>query len=59
MTTVTAVRPVPTTAQAKYSDKRKKELRDAVERVYRRYGSDLAAFRRDVQNQRELEKLER
>jgi hypothetical protein len=33
---------------------REQELREAAERVYRKYGSDLAAFQRDVQ--RELEK---
>ena len=58
MPTATAER-APSTAQTKYPDKRKKELRDAAERVFRRYGANLAAFQRDVQNQRELEKLER
>lgn len=42
------------TPQTKPSEKRKQELRAAAERVYRRYGTDLPAFRRDIQ--RELEK---
>jgi hypothetical protein len=33
---------------------REKELREAIERVYRRYGTDLPAFYRDVQ--KELQK---
>jgi len=40
--------------KAEIIDKRKKELREAAERVYRKYGTDLNAFRRDTQ--RELEK---
>jgi hypothetical protein len=35
---------------------RDKELIEATERVYRRYGSDLPAFYRDAQKERELEK---
>jgi hypothetical protein len=31
-------------------------LREAAERVYRRYGSDLSAFYRHAQRERELEK---
>lgn len=30
---------------------REKEFEEAVERVYRRYGNDLAAFHRDVQKE--------
>jgi hypothetical protein len=33
---------------------RDKELIEATERVYRKYGSDLSAFYRDVQKEREL-----
>jgi hypothetical protein len=36
------------------NDSRNKELIEATERVYRRYGSDLPAFYRDVQKEREL-----
>lgn len=36
---------------------REREFREAAERVYRKYGNDLGAFRRDVQ--RELVKRER
>jgi hypothetical protein len=43
-------------SQIKPTVKRTKELRDAAERVYRRYGTDLAAFRKDIQ--RELGKRE-
>ena len=42
--------------QVKPTEKRKKELHDAAERVYRRYGTNLAEFRKDIQ--RELEKRE-
>ena len=35
---------------------REKEVREAVERVYRKYGTDLAAFNRDVQKELELVK---
>ena len=34
--------------------KREKELREAIERVYQKYGTDLARFYRDVQ--KDLEK---
>jgi len=42
-------------------DKRQKELREAVERVYRKYGSNLTAFYRDAHReaQRESEKRTR
>ncbi len=33
------------------------ELREAAERVYRHYGSDLGAFRRDVE--KDMEKRDR
>ncbi|HUY15717.1 MAG TPA: hypothetical protein VMX16_19130 [Terriglobia bacterium] len=36
------------------SSKREKEFRDAIERVYRRYGRDLSAFLRDVKKESEL-----
>lgn len=36
---------------------RDQQLREAAERVYRHYGNDLDAFRRDIQ--RELVKRER
>lgn len=35
---------------------RDKDLIEATERIYRRYGSDLPAFYRDVHKERELEK---
>jgi hypothetical protein len=35
---------------------RDKELIEAAERVYRKYGSDLSAFYRHAQKERELEK---
>jgi len=34
--------------------RREKEFSEAVDRIYRRYGSDLSAFTRDVQ--KELQK---
>ena len=34
--------------EEKAPTKREKELREAVERVYRRYGTDLGAFYRDA-----------
>ncbi len=40
--------------QDRRSDQKQKEVREAVERVYRRYGTDLTAFRKD--RQRVLEK---
>ena len=30
---------------------REREFLDAVKRIYRRYGTDLSAFRRDVENE--------
>jgi hypothetical protein len=39
---------------SKKPSSREQELREAAERVYRRYGNDLAALQRDVK--RELEK---
>jgi len=41
--------------------KRERELREAVERVYRRYGTNLAAFYRDAHRevQKESEKKAR
>jgi hypothetical protein len=46
-------RPI-TSVQDKIADRKKEELRAAAERVYRKYGTDLTAFHRDIQ--RELEK---
>ncbi len=37
-------------------ERREKEFHEALERVYRRYGSDLSAFLRNVQRERELVK---
>ena len=39
-------------------DQREKELREVVERVYRRYGANLSAFYRDArrESQKELDK---
>lgn len=34
--------------------KREREFREAVERVYRKYGRDLSAFLRDIQKEKEL-----
>ena len=31
--------------------RREREFLEAVARIYRRYGSDLTAFRRDVENE--------
>lgn len=40
------------------ADKRQRELREAIDRVYRKYGTDLSAFFRDAHReaQRESEK---
>jgi hypothetical protein len=50
-----------TTEDSKPLGKREKELREAVERVYRRYGNNLTAFYRDAhrESQKELEKRAR
>jgi len=37
--------------QDAFENTRDKELSEAFERVYRRYGSDLSAFHRDVQRE--------
>jgi hypothetical protein len=44
----------PSKSPSSANDSRNKELIEATERVYRRYGSDLPAFYRDVQKEREL-----
>lgn len=49
-------RPRPTPAQSKSAQEREKEFSEAVERVYRKYGSNLAAFLRDVLKEKELVK---
>jgi hypothetical protein len=36
--------------------KREREFREAVERVYRKYGRNLSAFSRDIQKENELQK---
>jgi hypothetical protein len=46
--------PKETKIEKPVSRKREKEFRDAVERVYRRYGRDLSAFFRDVKKENEL-----
>lgn len=48
-------------SESKPLSKREKELREAVERVYRVYGTDLSAFYRDAhrESQKELEKRTR
>jgi hypothetical protein len=37
--------------QTKSTDTREKEFHEAVEKVYRKYGTDLPAFYRDVQRE--------
>jgi hypothetical protein len=39
--------------------KREKELREAVERVYRRYGTDLKTFYRDAHREAQKESEKR
>lgn len=34
--------------------RREREFREALERVYRKYGRDLSAFLRDIQKEKEL-----
>jgi hypothetical protein len=54
-------RPTKVATDSKPLGKREKELREAVERVYRRYGNNLTAFYRDArrESQKELEKRTR
>jgi hypothetical protein len=54
MAVATLERRPTTSAKVKPVDRKKEELRAAAERVYRKYGTDLTAFRRDIE--RELEK---
>jgi hypothetical protein len=42
------------TPEPRTEERREKEFSEAVDRIYRRYGSDLSAFTRDVQ--KELQK---
>jgi len=44
------------TSAKKPANAREQELREAAERVYRQYGSDLSAFYRRAQRERALEK---
>lgn len=44
------------TPPKKTASTRDQELREAAERVYRQYGSDLSAFYRRAQKERALEK---
>jgi hypothetical protein len=45
------VPPVAPRPEVSESEKqREREFNEAVERVYQRYGSDLSAFRRDLEN---------
>lgn len=59
--TTTTQRPTGKAERPKPLSKREKELRDAVDRVHRRYGTNLTAFYRDAHReaQRELEKKAR
>jgi hypothetical protein len=43
-----------TATSSKVVDRKKEELRAAADRVYRKYGTDLKAFRQDIR--RELDK---
>jgi hypothetical protein len=44
------------TSSKKPASTKEQDLSEAAERVYRRYGSDLPAFYRNAQRERELEK---
>lgn len=61
MASSTMPRPTKVATDSKPLDKREKELREAVERVYRKYGTNLTAFYRDAHReaQRESEKNSR
>ncbi len=54
MALATLERRPATSTKTKPVDRKKEELRAAAERVFRKYGTDLSAFRRDIE--RELEK---
>jgi hypothetical protein len=45
---------VPKKREGALPEKREKEFREAVERVYRKYGRNLSAFLRDIQKENEL-----
>lgn len=55
MSAQTAQRPTESTERANPSSRQEKELRDAVERVYRRYGTNLTAFYRDAHREAQKE----
>ena len=59
MGALTARRPTETVEQQQPSRKQGRELRDAIERVYRRYGTDLNAFYRDAHREAQKEQLEK
>jgi len=61
MASSTIPRPRKAATGIKPLSKREKELREAVERVYRKYGTNLTAFYRDAHReaQRESEKKSR
>lgn len=61
MGALTVLQPLANAEETKPLSKREKELREAVERVYRRYGTNLRAFYRDAHReaQKELEKKSR
>ena len=50
-----AERAMKNAEELKPLSKRERELRDAVERVYRRYGNDLNAFYRDAHREAQKE----
>lgn len=55
----TVERRIKNVPENKPPSKREGALREAAARVYRRYGNDLTAFRRDIQREKELEKRAR
>jgi len=61
MEEATIARKTNNAPESKPSSKRERELREAVERVYRKYGTNLTAFYRDAHReaQRESEKRAR
>jgi hypothetical protein len=61
MEQATAERTTNTENETRPSNKREAELREAVERVYRRYGTNLSAFYRDAhrESQKDIEKRSR
>jgi hypothetical protein len=61
MASSTIPRPTKAVTDSKPLGKREKEVREALERMYRRYGTNLTAFYRDAHrdSQKELEKRTR